>query len=258
MAEFKIDPTDQFLHLQQAPIVEAVIDWRARGDKPFDREVLREYLRKELPDYPGIRPQHEVELEARLRPEGTAQSQRSYWHGFRLESKNQPLTAHFTRDGLTFSRTAPYDEWDRFATEAKRLWKVYVGFVNPATIDRLGVRFINRLPIELDKLEQVLELSPACPSTFELPIEGFLHRTTFGVPGHPYRVKVVQASQPPTPTGPSVTSVIVDIDVFTTTHTDLGDENVTHRLAEMRWLKNKAFYSLLTPQTIERFRESKV
>ena len=66
---------------------------------------------------------------------------------------------------------------------------------------------------------------------------------------------MIQTSQPPTPPE-NAPGLIVDIDVFTTTTTELDDAVIDERLGEMRWLKNKAFYAVLENQMIERFKEA--
>jgi len=254
---FKIDLSERFPHLAGAPIVEAVIHWRGRSEKELPREEWLEQLKVKLPDYPIVQPQQELQLEAQLGPDGAAQAQRTRWLGFRLESADRRYIAQFTRNGFVFSRVAPYENWDSFAAEAKRLWKIHLELAGPAEIERLGVRFINRIvPVELDKLHEILMQPPESPAALGLPIGEFLHRNLLSVPGYPYRVNAIQTSQPPVPPETDAIGLILDIDVFTTQTTELNAAVVDHQLAEMRWLKNKAFFSLLTKKTIERFEET--
>ncbi|MBU0719062.1 MAG: TIGR04255 family protein [Planctomycetes bacterium] len=256
--QFAIDLNESFPHLARAPIVEAVIHWRARGEKALEPGKLLQELKERLPDYPTALPQQEVQLEAQIGPAGAAQAQRARWHGFRLESTDRRYIAQFTRNGFVFSRVTPYEDWDRFLGEAKRLWQIHVELTEPSEIERLGVRFINRVvPVELHKLAEILTLPPQSPGSLTLPIGEFLHRSVYTVPGHPYSVNVIQTSQPPAPPETDAVGLILDIDVFTTATIEPNAAALDARLAEMRWLKNKTFYSLLTPQTIERFKESK-
>ncbi len=255
---FTIDSQEAFPHLPGAPIVEAVIHWRARAEKTLERAKLLEEIKARLPDYPTVQLQQEVQFEAQIGTEGASGAQRARWAGFRFESADRRYIAQFTRNGFVFSRVRPYEDWDRFAAEAKRLWQIHVELTEPSEIERLGVRFINRIvPVELDKLGEILTLPPRSPGSLMLPIGEFLHRSLFAVPGQPYRVNVIQASQPSAPPETDALGLILDIDVFTTATIERDPATLDARLAEMRWLKNKTFYSLLTPQTIERFKESK-
>ncbi len=257
-AALTIDPTQKFPHLDRAPIVEAVIHWRARSEKAHPRDELLRQLKERLPGYPAARSQQEIQFETQIGPEGAAQAQRARWDGFRFESTDRRHIAQFTHNGFVFSRVTPYEDWDRFAAEAKRLWQIHVELAQPSEIERLGVRFINRIvPIDLAKLDEILTLPPQSPNGLSLPIGEFLHRNLFDVPGHAYRVHVIQTSQPPAPPETDALSLILDLDVFTTKTIELDDATLDARLCEMRWLKNMAFYSLLTEQTIERFKEAR-
>ncbi len=44
---FTINPAEEFPHLDRAPIVEAVIHWRARSETALDRDNLLERLKTE-------------------------------------------------------------------------------------------------------------------------------------------------------------------------------------------------------------------
>lgn len=248
-----IDTSESFPHLPGAPIVEAVIHWRARSGK--DLQGLEAPLRQALAaaNYPTMQTQRELQFKAEVGQDGASQSHTDQWLGFRFTSDDGRQIAQFTRNGFVFSRMAPYENWDRFSTEAKRLWKIHADHAVPVEIERLGVRFINRIaPIELNELDRILTLAPGRPRALPLPIQEFLHRTLFAVPGHPYTVNVNQTTSPPATEGPGL---ILDIDVFTTETMEIDEIAVDHRLSEMRWLKNRAFFSLLTPEAIDRFKE---
>lgn len=161
------------------------------------------------------------------------------------------------RSGFVFSRVKPYENWKAFSDEARRLWQVYANFTEPSEVERLGVRFINRITsVDLSQIDETMELPPRSPGTLTVPIKGFLHRSLFNVPGYPYNVNVIQTTQPPISPESDSLGLILDIDVFTTGTVEMDEQATSDRLSEMRWLKNKMFYSLLTPQTIDRYKES--
>lgn len=253
-SEFKIDLMEEFPHLDRAPIVEAVIHWRARGRKELQRDGLSDEL-KSKSGYPTVKTQKEVQLEAEIGPQGASQAQRAHWHGLRLESADSRNIAQFTRNGFVFSRLAPYEDWNRFAEEATRLWQVHVEIAEPVGIERLGVRFINRIsPIQLSEVDETLALAPRCPGSLALPIQEFLHRSRFNVPKTPYNISIIQTTQPAGATEIGEIGLILDIDVFTTSTIEMNNQDIDSRLADMRWLKNKAFFNLMTPQAIDQFK----
>jgi len=251
---FRLNLKETFPHLAAAPIVEAVIQWRARAGKAFPSEELRQQLTERLPGYPDCRPQHEVAFEAQFTADGSAtQTRRTSWHGFRLTSEDKLHIAQFTRDGITFSRLAPYEDWNAFAAEGQRLWRLFAELAEPSEVQRLGVRFINRIALSGPGDARQYLANPA--SSLEpvgLPASRFLYHSLHDIPGCPFQIHVVQTVQPPTPETEKF-GLILDIDVGTM-HVLSTEEGVLRQhLEQMRWLKNKVFFSLLSKRAINLF-----
>jgi uncharacterized protein (TIGR04255 family) len=76
------------------------------------------------------------------------------------------------------------------------------------------------------------------------------------VPGHPFKVNVVQTIQPPCPPQAEEFGLVLDIDAFTTQAFQPSDEIVNAHLAKLRWLKDKAFFSLMKKDAIKAFEEN--
>lgn len=256
---FKFELEEQFPQLPGAPIVEAVIHWVARIEKPVAPDDLRKQLTERLPGYSECHVQREFRLAAQVESNDTAkQQQLEGWRGFRLTSADKLHIAQFNRDGLLFSRLRPYDNWDAFSAEGLLLWKTFVDFAKPSEVQRLGVRFINRIePVELGKVGKYLAKSPRCLESLGLPISGFLHQSLYDVPDHPFRINVVQTVQPPAPPQTEGFGLILDIDIETTQAFQPSDEVLHDYLSKMRWLKDKAFFSLLTKSAIKTFERAK-
>lgn len=258
-ASVKIDLQETFPWLARAPIVEAVIELRARAQIEWDESAVREQLAPKLPDYPAPHSQHVFLHQLKVEPGKSAQAaiHDVGWRGLRFESRDKLHIVQFNRDGFVFSRLEPYQDWAQFRREALRLWSVYFELAQPAEIQRLGIRFINRImPVEITRLADYLTQPPRHPNNLALPISGYLQQDTFDVPGHPYAINMIQTIQPPpTPAGNESFSLILDIDAFVTQPFEPVGSLVEQRLAEMRWLKNKAFFGILTEGALETFRE---
>jgi uncharacterized protein (TIGR04255 family) len=252
---FEINLGETFAHMPNAPIVEAVIHWQARPEQIPEPEKLLAELEEKLPGYPNPQRQHEFGVETHIGPDGPTIQQHQTWHGFRFESEDKYHVAQFTRNGFVFSRLKPYESWSPFQTEAMRLWAIYCELMSPPEISRLGVRFINQIaPASVAGLKDWLTMPPCCPENMPMPLKQFMHQNLFGVPNHPYNLNVIQAIQPPDGTSESEHhSLILDFDVFTT-H-PLKIEDVTDRLQEMRWIKNKAFFTFLKSDAQRHFME---
>lgn len=253
---FTIDLTEEFEHLSNAPIVEAVIHWRAHPQVKLEPEELLPRLKERLPDYPDPQQQQEVHMGGEIGPDGASVQQKQIWHGFRLQSEDKKCVAQFTRNGLVFSRLKPYESWPKFEEESLRLWEIYRDIAQPPEIQRLGVRYINILRLtQLDELGKILVSPPALPNAMELPLTAFMHQTRFAFPGHEYELNVIQTVQPPSPVTGKDLGLILDLGVFTTDSVLDGKESLEKRMTEMRWIKNKAFFSFLTKNAIDELRE---
>ena len=253
--EFQLDLTETFPRLPASPVVEAVLHWHARAGKTILGDELRKQLGERLPEYPEYRPQHQLELQAQFTADGSSTQVRpDNWHGFRLTSRDRLQIVQFTRDGIVFSRLAPYDNWDAFAAEGRRLWRVFVQLAEPSEVQRLGVRFINRiLPVKLADVGHHLASPPKCLEPLGLPMSGFLYQSLHDVPAEPFQINVVQTLQPPAPPQPGGFGLILDIDVFTTRAFLPVDDILGEHLAKMRWLKNKVFFGLMSKRAIKSF-----
>jgi uncharacterized protein (TIGR04255 family) len=74
------------------------------------------------------------------------------------------------------------------------------------------------------------------------------------MPRFPYQVNVVRTIPPKSHEQASTQSLIVDIDAMTTgPHLEL-DSSPGH-LRALKWLKDKTFFSLITPAAKEEFRK---
>lgn len=189
-----------------------------------------------------------------LAVDSASQETVAYWDGFRLVSEDRRKIARFARNGFAFSQIAPYGNWERFASEAKRLWGIFVAHANPVQVERLGVRFINRVSrVSIESLDRVLRFPPPNLDRPSLPLEEFLNRSLYKVPGHPFRVNVTQTTQPVLSSDENAPALIVDIDVFMTATIEPMSSSLDDRLEEMRWLKNKVFFSVFSDEAINRF-----
>ena len=251
--------TDEiFENLPRAPIVEAVIEIRARATQTLEDSSLRSTLEPRLDGYDfldSLRGYHgEVMIEG-----GKPPSQKVSdlgWMGVRFRSSDGKHIAQFKRDGFVFSRLEPYDTWEQLFGESQRLWSIFQEVAQPANIQRIGLRYINRIKLPFRELhfEDFIQPAPSTPQGLDLPFHGFMHHDTLAVPEHPYAINVIRTIQQPSGNVDGGIALILDIDVFTTHGFDLDETLIGRRLLEMRWLKNKVFFGSITKKALEMFR----
>ena len=249
---------EQFENLPRAPIVEAVIEIRSRATQTLEESPFRSTLEPRLAGYgflDSLRGFYgEVKLEGGRAP--TQKVGDLGWMGLRFRSMDGKHIAQFKLDGFVFSRLEPYLTWAALESESKRLWNIYKGLARPVEIQRLGLRFINRVKLPPGELlfEDYIQPAPSSPHGLDLPFHGFMHKDTLAVPGYPYGINVIRTTQQLTGGVDGGVALILDIDVFTTHGFELDDSVLERRLSEMRWLKNKVFFGSITEKAFEMFR----
>jgi uncharacterized protein (TIGR04255 family) len=255
-AKLKFDVTEEFEHLPNAPIIEAVIDIRAQAEAPWEEADIQEHLKPQLPDYPKVVSTGAFRQQLKVEPGSVEQSYRDLgWKGLWFQSADDRHIAQFNRESFVFSRLYPYESWEQFSKEAFRLWRMHIQLANPTQVQRLGLRFINRMPLMKGKqLKFYLESPPKTPRKLKLTLNGFFHQDKLRVPGHPYAVNITRTVLPPDEPGNQDGALILDIDVFSEEPFELRNGALEPRLAEMRWLKNRAFFGSITHKALESFR----
>lgn len=199
---------------------------------------------------------HEFFVEGEFEATNLAVRHSGSWVGFRFSTADKLHIAQFNRTGFVFSRLAPYKNWNGFIEDAKRLSEIFVKIAEPPEIERIGVRFINRIaPVTMDGLANFLLYPPTCPTGLGLPYREFLRDESFNVSGHPYILNIIQTIQPPPYPNSEGFGLIIDINAYSSASLDVAPNAVDEPLAEMRWLKNKAFFSILTEGSIKKFEE---
>lgn len=124
-----IDPNTKFPHLPDAPIVEAVLHWKAPAGKTLDKETVQSQLRQRFPKYNcKDQQQHQLEAEIQKSPEKVELRHHSRWDGFRLtcQDPKDPYVVQFGPNGVVFSHLAKYTCWETFQREGIQFWDAFL------------------------------------------------------------------------------------------------------------------------------------
>jgi len=251
--EYMAALTENFPHLNNAPIHEAVLELRGDIVWTWDKTKLTEALKLRLPDYPLQRllQKFEGEVMFKVDPKGSSSpGVPSHpvleFNGIRVDSADKLHIAQFRRDAFAFSRLRPYANFTQLIGEASRVWTIYEELMKPTQIHRVGMRFINQIPLKSPEFEILLRNPPRPPEALgDAPFVAFTHQDSFAVNGK-YTVKVVCTIQPKV--------LLVDIDVATMGSFRSSTRDAFVLCDEMRALKNKVFFSVLSDEAIEEFK----
>ena len=153
------------------PITEAVIEIRVSLPSEVTLETLAAVHDSVRATYPARRNRYHVEglIEGYAGGEGVSAQARQSQIGFQCLSSDGRQIALFGLSQFSFSRLAPYEGWEPFKAETQRLWGMYRAATRPTAINRVGVRYINRLDLPLpfgdfnEFLRTVPEVAPDLP-----------------------------------------------------------------------------------------------
>lgn len=161
-------------HYANAPITEAVIDLTVTPGQDFsieDLEALGDTLANE---YPTRTPMYLYLGQMSIEEIGDPmQAETSHQHGgYSFTSKNKKQELQARLDGFTFSIYAPYERWETFRKEARRLWELYRSAIKVKNVTRVALRYINRIDIPGSsvELENYVRTLPQVPN--DMPNDG--------------------------------------------------------------------------------------
>lgn len=161
----------------------------------------------------------------------------------RLSSDDQADILIVAPDAMTWSRLAPYENWEqlfgRVINELK-IAHVVTGLRKP---NKLGVRYINRIDIPLENdlvwFENYLNINLSIPQNWPA-ISNYAWRFEYPI-GLDFTAIVQSAVVEPEL--PGTGAVILDIDVQTVEAVPARMEDIISKFSEMRIIKNDIFES---------------
>lgn len=233
---------------RRAPITEAVIEFRVEIPQGVGLGTLARVQASEKQRYP-VRQDRWQGKASFSSAAGASVSQKTTGYAFLSQDKRQVFQAR--TDGFSFSRLAPYDRWETFRDEARRLWDIYRSVVHPKGVRRIGVRYINRLDLPVpirdfaDYLRTVPQVSPDLPQG----LNGFFMQVQIPQPDLQAALVLNQAMMPPE--NPKVVSIILDIDLYREESIPERDDEVWSVVEEFRSRKNAVFEACVTAATRE-------
>jgi uncharacterized protein (TIGR04255 family) len=243
-------------HLRNAPITEAIVDFRVSLAKEFRPERLWEAGDLLAGEYPLIDEPKRYEAHVDLsggQPKAAMSTRDLGFHGVRLRTEDKKTVAQFRIDGFTFNRLRPYTRWEKILPEAVRLWGVYVGLANPQGITRLALRYINHLSLPRPgvELDDYIVTAPRVPPSVPQVLSGFTTRLVLEHAERRMKANVTQALELGVET--SAPSLLFDIDVYRAGDLEINSAAVTGVLGDLREYKNEIFFGSLTERFVEVF-----
>ncbi len=242
-------------HLRNAPITEAIIDFRVKartGFRPEEFSGLKTRLAEGFPNVEERRGQQATFQ--MIKGQGQPPVMKDLGlQGYFFKTSDGKTIAQFKVDGFTFNRLHPYTSWEEIFPQAMELWRLYSSISKPEVITRLAVRYINRivLPLGAVAFETYLRAAPIIPPELPQHVSGFLTRVTIHNPETDIDAHVAQALEA-SPLGNHL-GVILDIDAYKEREFSADDPAIEQTFEQLRAFKNLIFFNSLTDDTLKEF-----
>ena len=233
------------LHYPGAPIAEAALVIRVRSSATSEPGPIWSV---DDPAYPhrGRPPRFtwEVQAEAESVVSGGSAA------ALQLTSDDKKQSFEVRAEGFTFSRFEPYDRWETFQPEAKRLWLRYKEAAKPDAIEGLALHYVNRLDVPVGaSLEDYFNIYVHVPEALPQDLLFCFGMVTVRLTDPDSLVTV--ALQPAPPVRENDTSVILDINTHLPVGRPLGEDEMWTLFERMRHQKNFIFESCITNKVRE-------
>jgi uncharacterized protein (TIGR04255 family) len=243
-----------YQNLPNAPITEALIDFRTKVKSGFDVNLFQSIYEVIKDKYPEKRQQKKADVKVELKARGPSVIRSvDAVNGYIFTSADKRQILQVKLDGFTFNRLKPYENWKLFRDEAHRLWQLFKEIASPDII-RVAVRYINKfaVPLPIKDFNEYLTAAPAVPSELPQGVMSFLSRVVIAEPEIDATVIITQALEQTME--PASVPIILDIDAYRLYSDEIGETEAWVLLEKLHDLKNRVFFSSITKKAMELFR----
>jgi len=242
-------------HLKNAPITEAIIDFRTKLPSLFNvKEFLS--LKETFHDrFPNIQENRFIKSEFKINkgvPVSAGPKDEGI-HGYFFKPTDEKKVVQFRINGFTFSLLKPYTKWEDFRNEAKDLWKFFVTVTSPENVTRIAVRYINHMdiPLPITNFSEYLTAPPNVPENLSGGISGFLSKVIIYDSKEDISSNIIQALEKSTK--PNNITIILDIDTYKIGEFDINNGKIWSIFEKLHDIKNQFFFASITEKTMRLF-----
>jgi len=239
-----------------APITEALLDIRVQLPREIDLKKLEVFHENIKSRFPDKKQRISFETGFQLSPEKPPVPLPASGgvYGYMFSSPNEKKVVQTRLDGFTFNKLKPYENWERFFSEAQELWALYLKIANPEKVTRIALRYINRIEIPLpikDFKEYILTIPEIAPNLPQGIARLFMQ---ISIPNHETQATAIVTEAMESTADIQKLPFILDIDVFQETLSSADEPEIWERFKKLRVFKNDIFFKSITEKTKELFK----
>jgi uncharacterized protein (TIGR04255 family) len=174
--------------------------------------------------------------------------------GRRFNSSDESRVLQVRRNGMTLSILKNYTTWETLRDSARTSWGSYLELSGPVDIDRLAVRYINAIEMNIgDDYDKYLTAGPRIPPELPQIANNFVQRTEIPFAKSEATAIITQTLGSPAPGTAGTGSAILDIDVFCSCLIKGASDDLWSRLDDLRDIANDIFFSSLTEEVLNSY-----
>jgi uncharacterized protein (TIGR04255 family) len=131
-------------HYKNPPVIEAVCEVRFSAESPWDLAMPGLIYERPKGDFPNRQSVKAVQTKFTAGPEGVKQE---ITQSDSIQFANQEANSliRVGQNRISVHQVKQYSGWDRFYPQINRALAAYKDLVSPKGIDRIGLRYLNRL-----------------------------------------------------------------------------------------------------------------
>lgn len=170
---------------------------------------------------------------------------KTQFRGVIFSNKKNNKQVQFRVDGFTLNFLSPYSDWDEFYKEALLLWEIYFNALKPKKINRIGLRYINKIeiPLPLVSFQEYILNMPPIPKSLPQLYNSFFMQIQVPCENNEYNAVITETIETPTK---ELVPFILDIDIFK----EINDNNFEFTdFNYLRSMKNLIFEDFITDKT---------
>jgi uncharacterized protein (TIGR04255 family) len=236
--------------LKNAPIVEALLDIQVQLPKEKDLKMLHTLFEEVKNKYPLEKKRFKfsgtIEFKAQ---EELAKSSVSNTQvdGYLYYSEDKSKVFQARLNGFTFNKHKPYQSWSALKKEAKQLWLLYIKVVEPVTINRIALRYINKIPLKIPFTpSNYFKTLPSLANGLDYKMNNLFSQIS--ITNHKINAKA-NITEAVETTGIDTALFLFDIDVYQ--QGDFNESEIWNIFENLRDFKNKIFFESITERTLK-------
>ena len=252
------------INFSRPPVCEGLIDIRIQL-QPSEALTQIENLHPQFSSkFPQKQTRYEFSGSFKLEEKNlTADIKHPHPLGYLFLSSDKKKLLQLRRDGFTFNQLKPdpnesWPGWESIKPEAKKLWELYSQALKLAKIERIALRYINKIVIKIKDQNEGIELNdylttpPQIPDKLPQVLAHYFSKVEFLYPELKGRGVIIIA--PHSENASNAISITLDIEVYRKELLPLDNDLIWSSLDQFRNAKNEIFNASITDKAKELFK----